>query len=79
MSVIRMLIYMLSVSMKSLEMSCAEAAGALVAQACDLKPDNLHLMCDLRNPNFPVSTSDVLSSLLGPVQPLCQLAEKYPL
>ena len=48
-----MLISILSVSVESLEMLCAEA---LAPQAWNLKPDNLlsplHLMCDLRNPSL---------------------------
>ena len=41
MSVDRMLICILSVSVEALEMSCAEAAEALAPRAWDLKPDNL--------------------------------------
>ena len=55
-SVDRMLISILSVSVEALEMSCSEAAEVLASQAWDLKPDDLlsplHLMCDLRNPNL---------------------------
>ena len=56
MSVECMLIYILSVSVEALEMSCAVVAEALAPQACNLKADNLlsplHLMCDLRNPSL---------------------------
>ena len=55
-SVDRMLISILSVSVEALVMSCAVAAEALAPRALDLKPDDLlsqlHLMCNLRNPNF---------------------------
>ena len=48
-----MLIYILSVSVEALEMSCAVAAEALVPGALDLKPADLLsplcLMCDLSN------------------------------
>ena len=55
-SVDRMLISILSVSVEALAMSDAEAAEALAPQAWDLKPDDLlcllPLLCDLRNPNL---------------------------
>ena len=55
-SVDNMLISILSVSVKTLEMSCTEAAESLAPWVWELKPDNLlcplHLMCDLRNPNL---------------------------
>ena len=55
-SVDRMLISMLSVSVEAHDMSCAEAAEALAPQAWDLNPDYLlsplHQMCDLRNPTL---------------------------
>ena len=55
-SVDHMLISILSVSVKALEMLCAEAAKAVAPWACDLKFDDLlsplHLMCHLRNPNL---------------------------
>ena len=50
-SVDRMLIYILSVSVKALEMFCAVAAESLGPGVWDLKPDDLHL-CNLRNPDF---------------------------
>ena len=53
MSVDRMLISMLSMSVEAVEMSCAEAVAP---QAWDLISDNflspLCRMCDLGNPNF---------------------------
>ena len=52
----RMLISILSMSVKALEMLCAVIAEALDPQACNLKADNLlsplRLMCNLRNPNL---------------------------
>ena len=56
MSVNLMLISILSVSVKALEMSCAEATQALAPQAWELKPENLcshlHLIWDLGSPNL---------------------------
>ena len=50
------LIFILSMSVKALEMPCAVVAEALSPRAWDLRPDDLlsplHLMCDLRNPNL---------------------------
>ena len=40
-SVDRILIFMLSVSVKTLEIPCAEAAEALAHRAWDLRPDDL--------------------------------------
>ena len=53
MSVDRMLIFILSMSVEALEMLCAEVAKTLAPWAWDMKPDDLlsplHLMCDLKN------------------------------
>ena len=55
-SVDRMLISIVSVSVEALEMLCAVVAEALAPQACDLKADNLlsplHLIYKLRNPSL---------------------------
>ena len=55
-SVARMLISILSVSVEALEMLCVVVAEALAPQACDLKADRLlsplHQMCDFRNPSL---------------------------
>ena len=55
-SVDRILISILCVSVEALEMSCALVAGALAPWACILKADDLLsplcLMCDLRNPSL---------------------------
>ena len=73
----RMMISILSVSVEGLEMSCAEAAEALSPRALDMKPCDLlrplHLMCDSGIPIYPVSSSDVRYSPLGPVQILFAL------
>ena len=39
----RMLIFILSMLVEALEMSCAETLAALAPQAGDLKPEDLHL------------------------------------
>ena len=51
-SVDRMVISIMSMSVETLEMLCAEAANALALWAWDLKPDDLPsplcLVCDFR-------------------------------
>ena len=47
-SVDRMLISILSVSVKALEMLCAVVAEALAPQACNLKADDLPLASDVQ-------------------------------
>ena len=51
-----MFIFILYVSVETLEMLCAVAAKALATRAYDLKADDLLsplcLMCDLRNPSL---------------------------
>ena len=72
-SVDHMLISILSVSVEALGMSCAEAAEALAPRDWDLKPDNLSVLCLIvisGIQTLPVSSSDVRSSPLGPVQTL---------
>ena len=55
-SVHRILIFMLSLSVEALEMSYAAVAKAMAPRACDLTADDLlsplHLMCNLKNPSL---------------------------
>ena len=73
----RMLISILSVSVEALEL-CAVAAEAWAPRIWELKPDDLlsplHKMCELRNPTLSLSSFDISSSALGPVQTLIVLA-----